>query len=157
MCAQCWTNFSHLDRSLSDSVWLFRYTCWCWSVGLAIWSLAHTLVAGCRRCPVFSLSPMPVSMHLLHTAEPSLEWLEKDAFCCCGAHSTARPCKSHQTSESLWWQCPAAKVVGVCIGSFNHCQPGSVLKSPTSMCSVFHTYRALSTNVHWHIRNPKCS
>ena len=40
-----------------------------------IWALAHTLVAKCSCRPVFSLSPMPLSMHRLHTAEQSLQWL----------------------------------------------------------------------------------
>ena len=37
-----------------------------------IWPLVHTLVAGCRCRPVFSLSPMLVSMLLLHATERSL-------------------------------------------------------------------------------------
>ena len=53
---------THLGQSLADSGWL------CFDVGLLVWSsyvLVHTLVAGCRCCPVFSLSPMPVSMLLV--------------------------------------------------------------------------------------------
>ena len=37
------------------------------------------------------------------------------------------------------------------------CQPGTALKSATSMCSVFHTYLALPANVHWYIKNHKYS